>query len=239
MAFAPAYPHDPIEEITQDVYMARGSIRMNPVVRLTRNMAIVRHAGELTLVNPIRLNDQGLQQLEALGDVKHIIRLGPFHGVDDPFYMDRYEPAFWSLEGGKAYTEPAIDHALTEAGELPFPGAELWRFEKVKQPEGVLLLNTGGGVLLTCDAVQHYGDYSNCNLAARIMMPLIGFRKTTLVGPIWLKLMTPEGASLQDQFERLLTLRFGSLLSAHGTLLRDGAHQAVTAAVARAFPTSP
>ena len=96
-------------------------------------------------------------------------------------------------------------------------------FQKVKQPESVLVLNTDDGVLLTCDAIQSYGDYSNCNLAARIMMPLIGFRKTTLVGPAWLKLMTPESGSLQDEFERLLTLKFDVLLSAHGTLLRTGA----------------
>ena len=235
MAFAPVYPHDPIEEITQDVFMARGSIRMNPIIRITRNMVILRHDGELTLVNPIRLNDQDLQALDALGEVKHIMRLGPFHGIDDPFYMDRYKPAFWCQEGGETYPEPAVDHALTEGGDLPFPQAELWCFQKVKQPESVLLLNMGDGVLLTCDAIQNYGDYSNCNLAARIMMPLIGFRKATLVGPIWLKYMTPEGGSLQDEFERLLTLKFDALLSAHGTLLRTGAQRAVTAAVARAF----
>ena len=36
--FAPVYPHDPIEEIADDFYMARGSIRINPIVRITRNM---------------------------------------------------------------------------------------------------------------------------------------------------------------------------------------------------------
>ncbi len=236
MTFPPAYPHDPIEEITQDLFMARGSIRMNPVVRLTRNMAIVRHAGKLTLINPIRLNDRGLQQLDALGEVEHILRLGPFHGSDDPFYMDRYQAAFWSFEGGTTYPEPAIDHVLSEGGELPFPDAELWCFHGLKQPEGVLLLHRGDGVLLTCDAVQHYGDYSNCSLAARLMMPRIGFPKTTLIGPMWLTAMTPEGASLRDEFERLLTLEFDTLLSAHGTLLRNGAHQAVAGAAARAFP---
>lgn len=235
MTFPPACPHDPIEEITQDIYMARGSIRMNPLVRISRNMAIVRHAGELTLVNPIRLNDSGLQQLEALGDVKHILRLGAFHGADDPFYMDRYRPSFWSMEGGTTYPEPAIDRALTEGGELPFPQAELWCFHDLTQPEGVLLLKTGAGVLLTCDSVQHYGDYSNCSFAARLMMPRIGFPKTTLIGPMWLKAMTPEGGSLRNQFERLLGLKFDTLLSAHGTLLRSGAHQAVAKAVARAF----
>jgi hypothetical protein len=67
-------------------------------------------------------------------------------------------------------------------------------------------------------------------------MPFIGFPKTTVVGPIWLKIMTPEGGSLQTEFERLLTLDFDRLLSAHGSLLTSGAKDSVAAAIRRAFP---
>ena len=68
------------------------------------------------------------------------------------------------------------------------------------------------------------------------MMPLIGFPRTTVVGPIWLKIMTPEGASLKSEFERLLTLDFDRLLSAHGSLLTSGAKNSVASAVRKAFP---
>ena len=44
--FPPFYPHDSIEEIISDVFMVRGTIRMNALMRITRNMAIVRHEGE-------------------------------------------------------------------------------------------------------------------------------------------------------------------------------------------------
>ena len=54
-------------------------------------------------------------------------------------------------------------------------------------------------------------------------------------GPIWLKRMTPPGASLQSEFERLLELDFDALLSAHGTFLNQGAKAAVRGAVAHAF----
>ncbi len=66
-------------------------------------------------------------------------------------------------------------------------------------------------------------------------MPWVGFPKTTLLGPIWLALMTPEGGSLESEFERLLRLDFDRLLSAHGSLLASGAKQAVARAVERAF----
>ena len=95
MDFAPVYPHDPIEQIADDVFMARGSIKLNSIIRISRNMAIVRQGNELTLVNPIRLNEAELGRLEALGTVKHVMRLGAFHGCDGPFYMARYSRAFW------------------------------------------------------------------------------------------------------------------------------------------------
>jgi len=33
MPYPPAYPHDPIEEIAADLFMVRGSIRMNALCR--------------------------------------------------------------------------------------------------------------------------------------------------------------------------------------------------------------
>jgi hypothetical protein len=126
MTFAPVYPHDPIAQIAPDTFMVRGSVRMNPVIRITRNMAVVRQDGDLTLINPIRMDGAGLAALDALGTVRHVLRLGPLHGLDDPFYMARYRPAFWCQPGGRTYPEPKIDHALGEDTALPFFVASRW-----------------------------------------------------------------------------------------------------------------
>lgn len=236
MGFAPVYPHEPIKQIGDDLFMVRGSIALNPIMRITRNMAIVRQVGQLTLVNPIRLSDAELSRLDALGTVKNLVRLGAFHGLDDQFYKARYQPAFWCQEGDGSYSDPAIDHELFEGGDLPINDATLFCFRGIKKPECVLRLALGGGVLLTCDAIQNYGDYSHNNLPARLIMPFIGFPKTTIIGPFWLKLVTPNGASLRGEFDRLLELEFDALLSAHGTFLQTGAHAAVEEAIERAFP---
>jgi len=234
-SYPPAYPHGDIEEIGSDIFMLRGSIKMNPAVRITRNMAVLRRGTELTLVNPLRLNERGERQLAALGKVTNLLRLGAMHGVDDPYYVDKFSARMWSQAGGSTYTSPAIDVELTASTELPFDGGSLFFYQGTTQPECALLMADGDGILLSCDAVQHYGDYSYCNLPAKLMMPLLGFARTTIVGPIWLKLMTPAGGSLKEQFERLLELRFERLLAAHGTLLSSGAHASVERAVGRAF----
>ncbi len=236
MPHPPAYPHDPIEEIATDLFMVRGSIRMNALMRITRNMAIVRHQGELSLVNPIRLDEEGERQLLALGEIKRILRLGPMHGLDDPYYVERFRAEFWAQGESETYPEPKIEQKLAADRPLPFPDAELFAFEGAKQPESALLIRRDPGILLTCDAIQHYGDYRHNTLLARLVMPLIGFPKTTVVGPIWLKMMTPEGGSLKRDFESLLTLDFDRLLSAHGSLLTSGAKDSVAMAVRKAFP---
>ena len=236
MAHGPVYPHDPIQEIGSDLFMVRGSIRMNALMSITRNMAIVRNEGELSLINPIRLDEATEKQLLALGDVKRVLRLGPMHGVDDPYYVDRVGAEFWAPGESKAYPEPKIERILSPDQPLPFPSAEVFSFQGIVQAETVLLIRGNPGILLTCDSIQNYGDYRHNSVFARLVMPLIGFPKTTIVGPMWLKIMTPAAGSLKSEFERLLELNFDRLLSAHGSLVESGAKARVTSAVNKAFP---
>jgi len=233
--YFPVCPHGDVEEIAANTFMVRGSMKMNPVLRISRNMGIVRSGDEVSLINPIRLDSKGESQLRKLGKVTNIIRLGSFHGIDDPYYKDKFAVRLWAQPGGKHYTEPPLDVELGSETALPFENARLFEFSNTVQPESVLHLESDGGILFTCDAIQHYGDYSYNNLPAKLLMPFIGFPRTTIIGPFWLKLMTPEGASLESEFQDLLMLEFDKLLSAHGTLITGGAHAAVQEAVARAF----
>jgi hypothetical protein len=234
MPYAPAFPHDQIEAIAAEVFMVRGSLRMNPLIRISRNMCIVRHGGELSLINAIRLTEAGIAALERLGTVKRIIRLGALHGLDDAWYVNRFDADFWCAPGRQKYAQPAIDVELHERRPLPFPGAKLFCFHTV-QPESAILLERGRGLLLTCDAIQHYGDYRYMSPTAKLILPFIGFPKSTIIGPIWLKAMSPKGGSLREDFDRLLTLDFDSLLSAHGSFLPSGARRAVELAVRKTF----
>jgi hypothetical protein len=233
--YPPALPHGSIEQIGAEAFCVRGRINLNRLLRLSRNMAIVRQGRSLTLINAVRMNDSGLAALDSLGRVEHVLRLGGGHGLDDPFYVDWYQAQFWAQPGGKRYTEPKITQPLIDQGDLPFAGASLLTFRTAKIPEAAIALEAGPGLLLTCDSIQHYGDYSNNNLPARLMMPWIGFPKRTIIGPFWLRAAAPEGKSLRGDFERLLDYRFDGLLGAHGTFLARDATANVTGAIAQAF----
>ena len=231
----PIYPHGNVEEIAEDIFMLRGSIKMNSLLRLTRNMGIIRNGDELSLINPVRVSAKVEAQIAKLGQIKHVIRLGCFHGADDPYYVEKFGALMWAQLGGTTYTVPKIDKELDSVVPLPFDNAEIFEFAGTTQPESALLIKRGTGILFTCDAIQNYGDYSYNNIVAKILMPFIGFPRTTIIGPIWLKYQTPEDETLEPEFRRLLGLKFDRLLAAHGTLLKTGAHAAVERAVNKVF----
>ena len=87
-----ASPHGPFEELFEGIWFVRGGIRfpMLMPMKIGRSMTVVQGVDGLTLFNTMRLSEPGLRRLESLGAVKHVIRLGGFHGRDDGFYRERY-----------------------------------------------------------------------------------------------------------------------------------------------------
>lgn len=237
-----ALPHSLPQEIGEDLFVVYGCVNINSMIRFTRTMAVVRSGSELTLINAVRMNDEGLAALEKLGTVKHVMRLGSLHGMDDSFYVDRYQAAFWAPPGGTTYTEPQITHLLVEDGELPFPNARLFLFKHTKQPEGALLLQRSTGVLLTVDSIQTYSappHKPQTNILGRLITPFIGFPNKTVIGPIWLRKMVTDQDGMKSEFRRLLQLDFGQLLSGHGAFLPRGAKAEVTGAFEKTYGERP
>jgi len=193
-----ALAHEPIEEIFPDIFLVHGSARVAPAMRMNRNMIIARDGEALTLIGSVRLSKTEEAKLENLGSVKHVVRIGYYHGIDDRYYVERY-------------------------------GAEFWC------PEAAILIKAHGGLLITCDSLQHWTDWSYCTLLAKMVLRIFGFSLRTLIGTFWLKSMTPKDGSLKPDFERLLKLNFKHLIGAHGRLSRDRAHQGVEAEVRRVF----
>ena len=54
---------------------------LNPFVRLSRNMVVIRHQDELTLINSVRPTETTEKALDALGKVTHIMKIGSFPKV--------------------------------------------------------------------------------------------------------------------------------------------------------------
>ncbi len=231
-----ALPHADLEEIAPGVHWVQGSAIMGPGMRISRNMTVVVHDGVVTVINAVRLDVAGEQRLAALGDVKHVVKIGWVHGMDDPYYLERYGAAYWALPKGSRPKDPKPTETLAE-GHLPFPDGELFAFTQTKAPEAALLVKRGGGVLITCDSAQNWPDTRGCSIPAKLVTRLMGFtRRPAQIGPMWRKGMTPPGGSLKHDFERMARLAFDQLVGAHGAPLRSGARQALEATVAATYP---
>lgn len=232
--YPPAYPHNDIQSLCPDVFLLHGSIRMGPGMRMNRNMIILKDGGDLTLINPVRMTDEGLEKLDALGDVKHIVRLGDFHGLDDAFYLDRYACEFWAQEGQGTYKTPTPTKQISSSARSPYPNSEFFIFESAAYPEAALLLNDHQ-LLITTDSVQYHADWSYFTWFTKFAFKLLGFKAGVNVGPPWLKRVTPKNGSMKDDFEKLLALDFDAIVAAHGTHMTAGAKKALKDEVSRVF----
>ncbi|MEN9579694.1 MAG: hypothetical protein RJA70_2703 [Pseudomonadota bacterium] len=224
----PAYPHRPIQQVFDDVFVVTGTTRtrfMDLDWQYSRNMTVVRSGSDLCLINTVRLDEPTLAALDELGTVRHVVRLGSFHGMDDEFYLDRYG----AVRGASqlwAFASMVHEHAVPTHVELhngspgPFPESVGFEFQTSKHPEGALLFAEHGGILVTCDSLQNWESADEFfDEESKSRMGAAGFFHSANVGPGFRAACSPEPAD----FEALLRLPFRHLLSAHGTPLLENA----------------
>ncbi|MCA9655399.1 MAG: hypothetical protein KC501_36125 [Myxococcales bacterium] len=230
--FVPARPHGPLQEVLPGIWFVTGTVRMAPLVTFSRAMTIVREDDRLVLINSVRLDDEGLAALDELGTVTDVIRLAGFHGMDDPFYADRYDAKVWVLPRTRYLRGFAPDkgaepyfraHVEVEADtELPLRGASMISLG-TKPPEGLLRLDREGGVLIAGDCLQNWAEPDRYfSLVGRVMMRMMGFIRPHNLGPGWLKATKPR----PEQVRAILELSFEHVLPSHGTPVIGGAKDA-------------
>ncbi len=229
----PALPHSTLREVVPNIFFVTGSVKMAPLMACSRNMVVVREDERLVLVNSVRLTDAGLAELDALGKVTDVIRLAGFHGMDDPFYKERYDAKVWNVAGmtyqkgfdaTKTSDAPyfTADAEMTPGSELPLSGARLIVFE-ARPSEGLLLLDRDGGVLISGDALQNWGETNEYfSFMGKLVMKRMGFIKAHNVGPGWVKAVKPKTSEVRG----LLELDFDHLLPGHGDAVVGGAKRA-------------
>lgn len=89
-------PHGELVHVFDRVWHVTGTAFMMPFVRFPRSMTVVRNGKELTLINPVRLNAAEESRLLDLGTVSHVVNLGGFHGIDLPYYIEKFKPTMWA-----------------------------------------------------------------------------------------------------------------------------------------------
>jgi hypothetical protein len=232
--YPPAYPHDQIQNLYPGVFLLHGSIKMGPGMRMNRNMVILQSGSEITLINPVRMNEEGLAALDILGKVSKIIRLGDFHGLDDEFYLKRYKCEFWSQQDQETYKSPIPTKTITASTAGPINNSQFFIFESAIFPEAALLIKEHK-LLITTDSIQYHSDWSYFSRFTKFVFKLLGFKNGLNIGGPWLKRVTPKGKSLKNDFEAILALDFDAVIAAHGALIEHGAKELLKAEMSSVF----
>jgi hypothetical protein len=234
-SFPAALPHGPIEELFPGVFFVTGAMQaefFGSQWQFSRNMTVVKEGDALTILNAVRLDDAGLTALDALGAVKHVVRVGAMHGRDDAFYVDRYKATYWALPNTPAPEGLKVDRELTAGGETPFSDCSLFVFEETKLPECVVRVDRAGGIAVACDALQNWTEadaYFDAETVEK--MSGMGFFAPANVGPAWMQAMEPKPVD----FERLKSFDFKHTLPGHGKPLHDTAQQDFHVTFAKLF----
>jgi hypothetical protein len=231
MTHRPAYRHGELEQVFDDVWSVTGEFPMGPGLRIPRNMTIVRDGDRLVLVNGIRLTAEGEAALEKLGGkVTDVVRLAGGHGSDDPYLAERYGATMWAPAG---ITKPGLTYQALDEETSPLSDGKPFIFKKGKFPDAAIVLARHGGILISCDAYQHWTaqDQARGSFLGRIATKVMGFSGPVIGGP-WAKRMGP---AIHDDFVRLCEQPFEHLLTGHGSPLRDRARDELTAAMKKFF----
>jgi hypothetical protein len=230
MLFQPVMPHGSLNELLTDTFFVTGTSRptfMGRTWQFSRNMVVLRRGRELTIVNSVRLDDAGLTALSALGEVRHVIRIGAFHGMDDALYVSRFDATLWGLAGTPH--DPAIAAKARTLSETDAPlETKVFSFESIDAPEAILLLPEHGGSAVSCDSLQNWAaadEYFDAESAHK--MRELGFIQPCNIGPGWRMATRPASSD----FERLAKLQFANLLPAHGTPILGDASAAFAPAL--------
>jgi hypothetical protein len=226
-----------LEQVFDDVYWAWGTVRFMPGAHCPRNMVIIKERGELVVVHPVMMPESEQAKIEALGPIKHVVRLGAFHGMDDRAYVERYAATAWAPPGVNLQPGMKTDRELRPGVELPIAGAKLFSFDSSRTPEMVLHLDRHGGLLLSCDSFQNWETTDGCSFLGGLMARFLGFRGRACIGPGWRRASEPkDGVGFSREFAALLELDFRHAISAHGAPMKETAKADLAAQVRRLYP---
>jgi hypothetical protein len=214
--------------VADGVHIVRGSFRMGPGMKIGRTMTILEGPDGLTILNAVRLSDEGLAELDQLGRVKHLVKLSDSHGIDEPFYADRYKPEVWALPGAKLSGLTAT-RSLSDAG--PVAGCAVLDYPNTAWRECSYFAPNGGGTLVSCDSLQNHADSEGTSALARLITPLMGFKGGVIVAPMWCKFQKVAGPRVKQTFAKIFERSFSNLVTGHGPAVTGGADTRVRAAI--------
>jgi hypothetical protein len=132
-------PHDPIEEVAENLWRVEGSLARLP---LRRVMTVVKRSdGGLVIHSPIALDDTSMAKLDGWGRVSFLIVPSAYHRLDAPAFKQRYpEAQVLCPRGVRAKVEKAVHVDGTYEDFPTDPAVEIANLDGMAEQEGVMTM---------------------------------------------------------------------------------------------------
>ena len=188
-----------------------------------RTMTIYKDGDDLIILNSIRVNEAVEKDILELGQVKHLVRMCDAHGLDDPYYFDKFKPTYWGLDTFKAINGPngPLRHTkVLQEGDTPIPNMKVVTIQSGK--ECTFWIPDHGGTVIACDLVQNVTEIPiHASWFGGKITKWGGFMgECTCAPPLW-KIL--HGKDHKQAVQNILSWDFENLFTAHGSARVGGA----------------
>ena len=227
-----------MEYVPGQVWVAQVPLRFHGMQLATR-MTIVRTGpDELLVCSPIALDDELRAQVEALGQVRHVVAPNTIHHL----YVGQWLEAFPRARAYAAPGLPARRPDLPWAATIDEQWDPPWRRELVDLAVlrghsfwiEVVLLHRPSKTLVVADALESFGFAPETGGAMRFLLELIGMAERP-APPVDLKVTFDDLAATRRGVETILGWDFERIVLAHGRLVEREAKQTFADAWAFAY----
>ncbi|MEM1348338.1 MAG: DUF4336 domain-containing protein [Myxococcota bacterium] len=229
-----------LEPVCDGVWQVCGDLRLSPGFVLPLRMTIARlDDGGLWMHSPIPISGALATQLDALGDVRHIVAPNMLHHLFFAAAAERYPEATTYAAPGLPEKRPdlSFDHVL---GALA-PKAWANQVEQVVL-DGAPKLNEVCFVLREAGCVVFTDMLFNVRTPKGLLTPVIlsmAGTKRRLAQSRLLQSMVEDREAAGRSMQSLVALPFAHATMCHGDPVLDDAHAAVTSALSWMLDAAP
>ncbi|WP_230966029.1 DUF4336 domain-containing protein [Nostoc sp. NZL] len=221
-----------LREIDKNIWVAEQPLRYFGLSVGTRMTVISLANSELVVISPIQVDQATIDQLNKIGNVRHIVAPNLYHYLFASKFKHFYPKAtFWAAPGlNSKKPELPIDQIikadennfLDEIQYLLFDGFRTFGLSGPDFLNECVFFHSESRTLVLTDTAYHFDE--SFPLITQLAARVIGTYKT--LSPSWLeRLSTQEKEKVRQSVKNILAWDFERVIVAHGSIIENNGKQ--------------
>lgn len=211
-------------KVAEGIYCAESEMKMGGGVRMNTRMTVVRLAnGELFVHSPIRMDEAIAKEVQALGEVGHIVSPNRFHHLFFGPCAEKFSKARTHGPPGLAEKVPAlrVDEVLSDTAPQAWTEEiEQLVVQGAAKMSEVVFYHRPTKTLIVSDLF--FNIVNPANFATKVLLTFTGARGKLAKSRVW-SMMKDDNAAFEASVRKVLAWDFDTLIMAHGDVVEKNA----------------